>query len=352
MNIEEITGQVKHNCEISNARSWGGYSICGLLLRLRELYKWEKGMQPWGKIDTTALMSWIDEKERKWKEMSNQEFRNIEINGIVYNPFDVEKINEALPKGFLYGAGYVAAMRPSFFLARLDRARKEDGYNIFISGKELARDLVAALAMLQGNNILVRKESIRYFIWGKLEESKITKNEALRCAFEDYGVSGERINPESVEKIVEEELKSYIRHEIGEASDKIFPDKIWNELVCLFQHSKVELLARSVKDILGDTNENGMLRYVIANKKRGSLGFYVALLTGFRKIIFSEIAPAYLEFRKTGDWRIAEKARKAGYEKSKSYAEKLVGIHRTGKNKGKEWMQEEIEKEILGKLKV
>ncbi|MFH1773524.1 MAG: Sfum_1244 family protein, partial [Methanobacteriota archaeon] len=117
MNIEEIVNQVRHNCEISNARSWGGYSICGLLLRLRELYKWEIEAQPWAKIDTPALMSWIDEKERKWKEISNREFRNIEINGILHNPFDVEKINEELPQGFLYGAGYVAAMRPSFFLA-------------------------------------------------------------------------------------------------------------------------------------------------------------------------------------------------------------------------------------------
>ncbi|MBI5253309.1 MAG: hypothetical protein HY930_02780 [Euryarchaeota archaeon] len=349
MGIEEIAEQVGQNCEISNAKSWGGYSICGLLLRLRELYKWEKGMQPWEKIDTSALMDWIDKKEKKWKEISDRGFRDIKINGTAHNPFDVEKINEALPNGFLYGAGYVAAMRPSFFLAQLEEVRRERGYNIFISGRELARDLVAAPAMLQGNNILVRKESIRYFIWEKIEEVSITGNETLRHALEDYGLDEEKINPESVERAVEEELESYIRHELGEASDEVLPDEVWHGLVGSFPCSKIELLVRSLKDTLGDTGENGMLSHIIANKKKGSLGFYVELLTGFRKVFFPEIAAAYYELRKTGSWRRVEEARVTGYERSKRYAQKLVDIYKTGKEKGKEWMREEIEREI-GKL--
>ena len=39
-----MTEQVLRNCHISYARHAGLYSICGLALRLRDLYKWEMGL--------------------------------------------------------------------------------------------------------------------------------------------------------------------------------------------------------------------------------------------------------------------------------------------------------------------
>ncbi len=346
MEIEEIAEQVRQNCEISNAESWGGYSICGLLLRLRGLHKWEIKAQPWEKIDTTLLMSWIGEKEKKWKRLSDAEFKKIEINGEEYPPFAVEEINRALPKGFVYGAGFAMAMRASFFLAYLEKLRKEGRYRIYILGNELARDLVAMPAMAQGNSILARREPTRYFIWEKIEEAGITGSETLRHALEDYGLEEGKINPESVERVIEEELESYIYHELGEASDEILPDEVWYELVSSFPHSKIELFVRSVKDTLGDARKNGMLSHIIANKKKGSLGFYVELLTGFRRLFFPEITAAYSELRKTGDWRGVEEARAAGYERSKRCAAKLVEIYRAGKERDSDWTEGEIEREI------
>ena len=38
---------IKHNCDISDARDNGIYSICTLVLKLRNLYKWEHGLEPW-----------------------------------------------------------------------------------------------------------------------------------------------------------------------------------------------------------------------------------------------------------------------------------------------------------------
>jgi hypothetical protein len=45
--IETITNQVLLNCNIADSQHAGLYSICGLALRLRDLYKWENGLDPW-----------------------------------------------------------------------------------------------------------------------------------------------------------------------------------------------------------------------------------------------------------------------------------------------------------------
>ena len=50
MDTEELIIQVKANCDIADAQSWGYYSICGLLMRLRELYRAEHCLMPWEEI--------------------------------------------------------------------------------------------------------------------------------------------------------------------------------------------------------------------------------------------------------------------------------------------------------------
>jgi len=35
MDIKKLIDQIKFNCNLSDARFWGYYSICGLLLRMR-----------------------------------------------------------------------------------------------------------------------------------------------------------------------------------------------------------------------------------------------------------------------------------------------------------------------------
>jgi hypothetical protein len=64
LNIASITSQVKHNCNISDAKHWGNYSPCGLLLRMRDLYKIENGLKPWEEISHKTIGAWIDERER------------------------------------------------------------------------------------------------------------------------------------------------------------------------------------------------------------------------------------------------------------------------------------------------
>jgi len=45
LDIETLIYTIKRNCNISDARYRGFYSPCGFLLRLRELYRIEKGIK-------------------------------------------------------------------------------------------------------------------------------------------------------------------------------------------------------------------------------------------------------------------------------------------------------------------
>ena len=40
--------QVAANCRVAAAGQSGQFSLCGTLLRLRQLYKWEHGLRPGG----------------------------------------------------------------------------------------------------------------------------------------------------------------------------------------------------------------------------------------------------------------------------------------------------------------
>ncbi len=88
-----------------------------------------------------------------------------------------------------------------------------------------------------------------------------------------------------------------------------------------------------------------MLSYIIKNKKVGSLSFYIALLGGFRKIIFPDILPAYMEFTKTQNWSLIEKARVEGYKKTGDYVRKLKEMFDKGRIS-----KEEIEQELMPKF--
>ena len=94
--------------------------LCGFLLRLRELYKSKKCIRPWDNIQQEEIGEWISDRENLWKELEDKDFGDITVNGNVYGPFEVEKINAELEKkGLVYGAGFGVHMKPSFFLADL-----------------------------------------------------------------------------------------------------------------------------------------------------------------------------------------------------------------------------------------
>ena len=343
MDIEDVVRQVQENCEISDAKHWGSYTICGLLIRLMDLYRWSEGIEPWVKIDNPQLMDWVGEKEKTWEKIRDSDFKNIFIDGKNYDAFDARSINKLLEEeGFVYGAGYVTAMKPSFFFAKKEESCTQDGVEIVVAGEELARDLITTPALSQRDIIFARTRPARSFMWGKIAEFRFSGNELLKNAFAHYGVDIDNVDTEDVNRVAREELESYIRHEIGEAEDTTFPDEKWEEMVSAYPLTLTEKFARAVKDILADTNERGTLRYIINNKKKGSLGFYVALLGELRKIIFPEIVTAFESFEE--DWSVIEESRQEGHEKASMYARRLIKTCDSGISHA------EIEKKLIQPL--
>ena len=63
MDIAQLQRQIQTNCDISDAHHAGLYSLCGLLLRMRDLYKWEQNLLPWQEPEPATLLEWVDTRE-------------------------------------------------------------------------------------------------------------------------------------------------------------------------------------------------------------------------------------------------------------------------------------------------
>ena len=326
--VEEIAEQVRYNCEVSNASFWGIYSICGLLMRLRSLYRFENAVEPWERIDTQELMKWIDSKEKMWRRLAGAELRRIRAGGRSIDPMDAEGVEEHLPEGYCYGAGYSTGMNPSFFLGELQRRFSRRGFRVSVTGRELVRDLLASPAMSAGGRIYLRMGIFREYLWEKVEEARLSRKRVLLEAFELYGVSEEEIaSPDreldaKIARIAEEESYTLLAHELGEQLQEEVPVELFRSATGL-----LERVLRSVGDLLADTHPEGRLSAIVEKRSLASLAFYVAGLTGMRRAMFPEAEEAYRSARE-GDWSAVLEAGRAARERALRCAAQLRELAR------------------------
>ena len=157
--LKSLIRQVLRNCDISDATHAGLYSICGLALRLRDLYKWENRLPPWEERDSSEILDWIDAKETRWETFAENEYAPLILDGQTFDLFDTDGINAVLePHKIYYGAGYAHSLKPTFFLAKIENKTRSNGYKIYTLGRELARDLLTIPAMSQNDSVLLRQE--------------------------------------------------------------------------------------------------------------------------------------------------------------------------------------------------
>ncbi|NQU13167.1 MAG: hypothetical protein HQ561_03420 [Desulfobacteraceae bacterium] len=352
--IDNIANQILQNCCICDSRHAGLFSICGLALRLRDLYKWENRLDPWIEKDSSEILEWIGNKEEEWERVESEDFVDITILGNRYGPFDASGINEVLePQGLFYGAGYVHSLKPTFFLASLEDKMEIDGFPVYILGREVARDLLTLPALSQDGSIFIRKESARLFLWNQTFFLKKSGREALSFALENCGVNGQGSDElrQNLARIAENEIGTYIYHELGGIRDPIFDRQIWREIIATFPHTPIELLARTVKDLLADTNEYGTLRYITRKRKTASLGFYVAFLDGLRKELSLDLIQAFGRFTRTRDWQVIEQAVTSCFKTAEYYADAICSIYQSGKEKNDtKWTEREMKKRLLAPL--
>jgi hypothetical protein len=332
--IDEIVTQVDRNCRISDARSWGYYSVCGLLLRLRELFKWEQGLEPWSTVDKEAVMSWIGERETEWEALEDEELRPIRIGETAFDPFDTEGINSLLDTGgFHYGAGHGMGHKPLFVLGETLSHTPDGGAEIFIIGKELVRDLSPVPAMNRDGVIIARRDPMKWYLWNRLEDAGMKKDSslaALAVAQDDRELESLLSDPSSAaeyfEALAERETDVAVHHELGEIAEERRMDGAWSRALGRSCGKKEELLARGLKDVLADTGEGGRLAYIISRRSAASLGLYAAFSEGLHRKLFPGLGKAFQGLVEDGSWERVEEARLAAHERLRTFVDPMFSL--------------------------
>lgn len=348
--IERFAGQVMENCHRSDARFAGSFSLCGLLLRLRDLCKWEKGLAPWIEIEPSSVLQWIEEREELWERIVGREMSNLNWRGAEYDPFDSDSINLALAEtGLHYSAGYAAFLKPSFCLGRVLKRKHLGEFSVVYIGDQLARDLYSSPAQTREREIVARLRPLAAYLWDSIMHSGENKQKALELALSVHGISRMEIKSGAetwvakFNKLLAAEIEAFVRHEYAEASDQVFPRAIWRKIISEYPHTRVELMARTIKDVLADTSDAGRLKYIIDQQSLSSLAVFTALIDGLPVHLFPEIEPAFERFQHENDWDIIEQARLTCNTRVASMAGSMINL--AGESNGRaEWMTDKVEK--------
>lgn len=348
-----IAKQVQDNCNISDAIHAGVFSICGLALRMRDLYKWEKQLPPWKEKAQEDILDWIGRREETWEDVREEPYSSITVAGVEYDAFDTVGINRALAaSGLFYGAGYAYSLKPTFLLARITQEQTIEGKQVLLLGKELARDLLTLPAMSRDGVIVLRTEAARMYLWDQIQYLKKSGKPFLGYALAQIGVTDQ--DPESIRQALPElfaaQAETYIRHEVGESLDQVFDRQTWREIIAEYPHTPVELLVRAVKDLLADTSENGTLPYLIDTGQVVSLALYAAFLDGLGRELFPEFRVAFRQYMEDGDIAAVSRTVNAGHQNARHMVKDIIALYRQGQNgKGKAWAAEEISRRYLKK---
>lgn len=313
MQIESFSNRVKENCNISDARYWGYFSICNLLLRLRDLYHQEHSLLPWEKSETAVVSRWIQDREAMWEKLEEEPFRPLVVGGESCDPFDIETINKHLiPQGFLYGAGYGLLKKPNFFLSRIERSLESDDHRIWIVNGDVCRDLSPPIAFHQNGTIVIRKHIFAGYLYHKyLELGSRHSMSLLRRAFSLKGFDGPSRDPfakdpgelgEKINSLADEILVLLLWHELGEHSTSTeggegdSQSEAFRELIMRSEDRLSEFRLRSIKDVLSDCSPGGPLSRIIEKNDPGLLYFYGALQDDTAKAMFPEMGRGILDF--------------------------------------------------------
>ena len=332
---DSLIDEVRFNCDVSDARYWGYFSICGLLMSLRVLYLTVNDLEPWAQIDREAISKWITQKEARWEELEDENFRDLNIHGKSYDPFDVIAINRVLnDEGLVYGAGYGLFNKPSFFLADLHSYSKTHSCSVYLAKKEYIRDLFTSPGMLQGKQIFLRLEPLKVLLWDRFLELKAKSSHSLEYAFLQYGFSADQAVDEEFKRRFEELTRRYsdivLYHELGEVMEEV-PD--WSEMLFEVDTKDAEFFLRAIEDLISDASDYGPLKWTVENRDKGGLSLRIALIDRYKAKLHLEIKGAFEEFMRNEDWAVIEEARKTVYARLTLLRDELLEAYRSKRDK-------------------
>lgn len=291
--LGELRAAVQRNCDIADAQFAGNYSLCTYLLKMREFYRWERGLPLSAALDRQAVGDWVSERERGWEELESLSPQALPLGRARHDPFDQDAVNRSLSAhGLVYGAGLGRGARPVFFLGALLRREDFDDYRVYIVGEESARDLVSPPAMSRGNQIFVRRDSVRRMLFETIEAWQMRgapADDALARALDEYRYDSADIS--TLEPMTDSEVESAVWHEVGEILAGRALGDAWKDRVLAVAGGRHELVARAVRDHLADCLTT--LPALLAEESPGPIHFYFANFSGMRASIFPQLQDAY-----------------------------------------------------------
>ncbi len=241
--LEELLPAIRKNCRISDATHSGFYSLCGLFLRLKDQFLWEKDLPPWTETDKAALMDWIEGRENLWLSHLDLPFEDLTLQGRGFGFLDNRRINDLiLPEGLYYGAGLGRGLKPTFFLGEVIEQRKFGGYTVITLDREYASDLLVTPAVRRGKWIIMRLSPLRFLLWGKIQEIEHLEREATKAALTYYGWDPDRPTEAQLERLVREEIEASSGMRLGKGATRpclsgsgptccvFFPTAVWKSI--------------------------------------------------------------------------------------------------------------------------
>lgn len=332
--VDTLCQHIQHNCHISDARYAGNYSLCTYLLKMREYYRWEQAIPLSQQIPKDAVGPWLIAREQSWDDLDEQDYTPLhygEQHDI--DPFDENTLNQGLfEHGYIYSGGKGLFGKPHFFLGKLAEHRRIDDIDVYIASSEAARDLVAPPAMLREQKIFIRQESLRRFIWEKIEENRWRGLEAspiiASARYYDVDITEQAIHPERLEALLDamtaNETEVALQHELGEAAAERLLGQEWKDGLVRLAGGRAEHLARAVRDHLADAITT--LPWLVENENMPGLHFYFGNFTGLRKLLFPELLAAYEQWQATGQMTRLQTLTNQAEQRWQDELQELLGI--------------------------
>jgi hypothetical protein len=328
-NFPQLAAVVQRNCDISDARHAGDYGLCTFLLKMREYYRWENELPFTRALSQDEVGEWLTTRELHWDGIERETFQPLPLARGTLDPFDAEAANrELLPRGYVYSAGYGGFGKPVFFLGELLRVEQRAGLTILLSSCEYARELAAPPAMLQGRTIFVRMESVRRYLWEKIEGWQWRKlDNAMARALEAYDFMA---GPEAaLDRMAKNQMETMILHEIGESLAGERLGDAWGDMTIAVGRSRAEVLVRAVRDNLADCLST--LPGLLERADTAALHFYFATFDAARRELFPEAVAAYQHYLQSGSTGALARVVQEGQDRWLAVARRLLALDPAGR---------------------
>ena len=325
--MSALVQAVQTNCHIADARGATDLTLCIYLLQMREFFRWEQGIAALQPLPHGSVAQWLTEREALWESLEGRDFVQLPVAGQAFGAFDVAAINAQLrPCGLVYGAGYVAAGRASFFLGQLERAEQRGSIELLVCGTEHARGLAAPPAALQGSTVLLRQQAMQRWLAEKYEAWTLRRQDgAIKAALDAHGFARDGV--QALQRMVELESETLVLHELGEfeAGLRLGPD--WQALRSALDSRRADLYVRAARDHLADCLVT--LPTLLQCQRDASLHFWFANLEGVRALLFPRLFTAYAAWCAGDQGSSLRAAVAAGVPHWQRACDQLLALHRT-----------------------